>query len=132
MIPGRSKNATGIKGKNNIINRTKIIESTTAKMKTDGINITSTTAMMTNAEYAAIYPPMPVTCLPFMVIVVPVKKWITDTSSNMPITINSIFFFFIVLPLNILTNVWVSRSAKGLHAMAGLGIDDRSGCWGQG
>jgi len=74
-------------------------------MKTDGINITSTTAMITNAEYVAIYPPMLVTCLPFMVIVVPVKKWITDTSTNMPITINSMFFFFIVIAtVNILPN----------------------------
>jgi len=70
-------------------------------MKTDGINITSTTAMITNAKYVAIYPPMLVTCLPFMVIVVPVKKWITDTSTNMPITINSMFFSSLSLPLSI-------------------------------
>jgi hypothetical protein len=72
IIAGRSKKAIGTKGKNNMIKTTKIIESTTAKMKTDGIIITSTIAIITNAKYAAIYPPMLVTCLPFMVIVVPV------------------------------------------------------------
>ena len=100
IMPGRSKKAIGTIGKNNIIKTTKISESTTAKIKTDGINITMTTAMIIIAKYAAIYPPMPVTCLPFIVIVVvPVKKWITDTSSNMPITINRIFFFFIPFPV---------------------------------
>ena len=74
IIPGRSENVKGIKGKNNIINKTKIIKSTVVKMKTDGINITSMTAKITNAKCAAIYTPMLVTCLSFMVIVVPVKK----------------------------------------------------------
>jgi hypothetical protein len=124
IIAGRSKDAIGIRGKNNIINKTKMIESTTVRIKTDGINITSTTAMMTNAKYVAIYPPMLVTCLPFMVIVVPVIKWIADTSSNMPSTINSIFFFFIVVPLAILPNVRGSRLAKLLQwQVLRLGID---------
>jgi hypothetical protein len=97
IIPGRSKGEIGIKGKNSMIKTTKIIESTTTKMKTDGIIITINIEMITNAEYAPIYPLILVTCLPLMVIVAPVKKWITDISSSMPITINSIFFFFIVL-----------------------------------
>jgi len=110
IIPGRSKKPTGTKGKNNMIKTTKIIESTTAKMKTDGINITSTTAKITNPKYAAIYPLRLVTCLPFMVKVVLVKKLITDTSSNMPITINRIFFLFIdITSVSILTNAWVSQ-----------------------
>jgi hypothetical protein len=88
IILGRSKDTIGIKGKNNIINTTKIIKSTTTKMKTDGINITSTTAKITNPKYVATYLPMPVTCLPFMVIIAPVKKVITDTINNMPITVN--------------------------------------------
>ncbi len=69
-MPGRSKKPIGTIGKNNNIKTTKIIESTTAKIITDGINITMTTAMIIIAEYAATYPPMLVTCLPFMVIVV--------------------------------------------------------------
>jgi len=96
MTARRNNDSAGIKGKSSKMKKTKIIESTTIKMKTDGIIITSTTAMISNAKYVAIKPPMLVTCLPFMTIVVPVKKWIADTSSNMQIAINSIFFFFIV------------------------------------
>ncbi len=90
-------NERGINGKNNTTNTTKIIASTIPKMNTDGTNITIATAKITNAKYAARYPPMLVTCLPFMVIVVPVAKLITDTSSNMPSTINRMFFLFMVI-----------------------------------
>jgi hypothetical protein len=121
IIPGRSKYATGIKGKNKIIKTTKIIESTKAMMKTDGINITNAAAIIINAKYAAIYPPTLVICLPFMVMVVPAKKWITDTSSNMLITISSIFFFFIVInSVYKLTNTRVSLSAKRQPVRTGI------------
>jgi hypothetical protein len=49
MIPGSKWNAMGIKGKNSKENTTKTIVSTTAKMKTDGINITNATAEISNA-----------------------------------------------------------------------------------
>lgn len=139
----------GIKGKNSIIKTTKIIESTAARMKTEGIIITSAAAMMTNAKYAAIYPPRPVTCLPFMVIVVPAKKWITDVSSNMPITINSIFFFFIViislyiskcpdfekrsrsgeLTYRSKLNVFASSAVAVLRCSSGLSVGPRRATW---
>jgi hypothetical protein len=107
IIPGRSKGLIGIKGKNSIIHMNKSIESTKARVMTDGIIITVNAAIVIIATYAAIYPPMLVTCLPFIVIVVPVKKWIIDISNNMPITMNSIFFFFIVI-----TSVCILRKAR--------------------
>ena len=94
-----------------MVHTTKIITTITANMWTEGINIAITTANIISPKYAAIYPLRLVTCLPFMVIVVPVEKLIMDTSNNIPNTINSIVFFFIVM-LDILTNAWVPQSAK--------------------
>ena len=54
ITAGRSNNAIGIIGKNNKINAMKIIVSTKANRKSDGINITSRTATITNPKYAAI------------------------------------------------------------------------------
>ena len=96
IMAGRSKKPIGIKGKNSKKKTTKIIENTTAKMKTDGTIITSATARITNPKYATIYPLRLVTCLPFIVIVEPVKKLVADAISNMPSTINSIVFFFTI------------------------------------
>ena len=94
-----------------MVHTTKIITTITANMWTEGINIAITTANIISPKYAAIYPLRLLTSLPFMVIVVvPVEKLIMDTSNNIPNTINSIVFFFIILSLDILSNVWVSAA----------------------
>ncbi len=106
-------NESGISGRNNIKNTIKIIANTTAKIKTEGISITMTTANITTAKYAARYPPMPVTCLPFMVIVVPEKKLITDNNSNMPSIINSIFLFIIHIANELSCPVVIDPKSSG-------------------
>ena len=89
------KDAKGTRGKNSIKNDAKIIASTIANIKTEGINIAIAIAKTTKAKYAATYPLMLVTCLPLTVMVVPIEKLITDTSKNITSTINSTVFFLI-------------------------------------
>ncbi len=102
-MPGTKIRAKGNKGKKTIKIIPKTTESTAMIMKVEGITIIKTTASKTSARYAVTYPPTPVTCLPFIVIVVvPVRKLMVIARSNIPIMTMIVFFLSQLFTISII------------------------------
>ena len=105
-MPGSKFKPMGNKGKKTIKIIPKTINSTARNMKVEGITIIKTMARSTRARYAATYPPTPVTCLPFIVIVVvPVKKLMAIARTNIPIMTMIVFFLFQLFTVSIINQM---------------------------